>query len=203
MILHKVAHNYALALSQVAGLNLEQAEADLEAVRELVRSDVRFSIFLESPSIGREAKKKAFMKALEGKVQKAVLITCLILIEHRRTQFIAEVFEAFRNIVDDILGRTYVEVTVAKALESGEQAIDKALQESVIQKLDANRSAFGLKANKELHYTVKSKVNSELLAGIKMRVGDYIFDGTVARNLVQWRDVAVEHPLAVENAFSE
>lgn len=203
MIFNKVAHNYALALSQVQGLNLEQAEEDLHAVRDTLRTDTKFSVFVQSPSISRDVKKGAFRKALDGKIQKAVLHLCMILIERRRMQILPEVFVSFRQIVDELLGRTYVDVAVAKILHTAEAPLDDALRQLVIAKIDQNRLAFGLPAEKKLNYTMSTKVDPELLAGIRVRVGDYIFDGTVARNLIQWHDVAAVHPLDVARAFTE
>lgn len=203
MIFNKVAHNYALALSQVQGLNLEQAEEDLHAVRDLLRADARFTVFVQSPSISRDTKKQAFRKALEGKIQQAVLNTCMILIDRRRMNFMPEIFVSFRHIVDELLGRTYVDVVVAKNLHSAEAPIDDALKDIILQKIDKNRAAFGLHANKKLNYTMSVKLDPELLAGIRVRVGDYIFDGTVARNLIKWHDVAAVHPLDVAKAFTE
>lgn len=203
MIFDKVAHNYALALSQVSGLNLEQAEEELSAIRELLRADARFSVFVQSPSIASDKKKAAFRKALEGKVQQAVLNLCMILIERRRMEILPELFVSFRQIVDELLGRTYVEVKIAKALESEAVPLDAALKELILKKIDENRLAFGLPKDKKLNYTINVKVDPELLAGIRVRVGDYIFDGTVARNLIKWHDVAAVHPLDVAKAFIE
>ncbi|HMV35258.1 MAG TPA: ATP synthase F1 subunit delta [Turneriella sp.] len=203
MIFNKVAHNYALALSQVQGLNLEQAEEDLHAVRDMLRTDQKFSVFVQSPSISRDIKKNAFRKALEGKVQKAVLSICMILIERRRMELMPELFVSFRHIVDELLGRTYIDVTVAKTLNTNETPLDEALRDSVIKKIDENRAAFGLPKDKKLNYTMSVKIDPELLAGIRVRVGDYIFDGSVARNLIKWHDVAAVHPLDVAKAFTE
>jgi F-type H+-transporting ATPase subunit delta len=203
MISNKVAHNYALALSQVQGLNLEQAEEELHAIRDLLRAEEKFSVFVQSPSIGRDAKKNAFRKALEGKVQKAVLNTCMILIERRRMELVPELFVSFRHIVDELLGRTYIDVAVAKTLHTNEALLDDSLRDLVIKKIDENRTAFGLPKDKKLNYTMSVKLDPELLAGIRVRVGDYIFDGTVARNLIKWHDVAAVHPLDVAKAFTE
>ena len=203
MIFNKVAHNYALALSQVSGLNLEQAEEDLHAIRDALRSDEKFSIFVQSPSISRATKRKAFSAALEGKVQKAVLSMCLILVERRRMRFLPEIFVSFRHIVDEILGRTYVDVLIAKNLNTEAAPLDDAMKQAILDKIEKNRAAFGLHATKKLNYTMSVKVNPELLAGISVRVADYIFDGTVARNLIHWHDVAAVHPLDVSKAFSD
>jgi F-type H+-transporting ATPase subunit delta len=203
MIFNKVAHNYALALSQVQGLNLEQAEEDLHAIRDMLRAEEKFSVFVQSPSIGRDIKKNAFRKALEGKVQKAVLNVCMILIERRRMELVPELFVSFRHIVDELLGRTYIDVAVAKTLHTNEALLDDSLRDLVIKKIDENRTAFGLPKDKKLNYTMSVKLDPELLAGIRVRVGDYIFDGTVARNLIKWHDVAAVHPLDVAKAFTE
>jgi F-type H+-transporting ATPase subunit delta len=201
-MINKAAHNYALALSQVKGVDLKKAEDDLHTVRNTLREDARFTIFLESPSISTEAKKKALVGAFSGKIQKSVLDVILILTQKRITALIADIFSAYRKVLDQLLGRTYIDVAVAKDI-SGNGGIDDQLRDSIIKKVDTNRAAFGLVAGKELTYDISVKVDPALLAGVRVRVADYIFDGTVARNLIHWHDVAVVHPLDMSKAFSE
>jgi len=195
------AHNYALALSQIPGIDLKTIEEELHLVRNALREDDRFAIFLASPRIGTEAKKKALTAMLSGKVQKAVLNLCLILTEKRKTALLSAIFIAYRKVLDGILGRTYIDVTVAKEITPG--GIDEELKQAIVKKVDSNRAAFGLVADKALQYDVSVKLNPELLAGVRVRVADYIFDGTVARNLVHWHDVAVAHPIDVAKAIAE
>ncbi len=195
----KAAQNYAIALSEVAGLDLKAAEDELHAVRDVLRGDVKFGVFLQSPSISTAAKKKALTATFSGKVQKPVLNMCMILTEKRRMQFIPEIFAAYRKVLDGILGRTYVDIAVAKDLANG--GIDDELKQLIIKKVDTNRAAFGLDATKTLHYDVSVKVNPELLAGVRVRIADYIYDGTVARDLIHWHDVAAVHPIDATKAF--
>jgi ATP synthase F1 delta subunit len=195
----KATHNYALALAQVQGLDLKAAEDDLHLVRNALREDPKFTVFLESPSIPTAAKKKALTAMLTGKVQKAVLSLCLILTEKRRMTMFSDIFVAYRQVLDGILGRTYVDITVAKDFGNG--GIDDELKQAIIKKVDTNRAAFGLESGKTLHYDVSVKVNPELLAGVSVRVADYIYDGTVARNLIHWHDVAAVHPIDASKAF--
>ncbi|MCS6972522.1 MAG: ATP synthase F1 subunit delta [Leptospiraceae bacterium] len=203
MIPHKAAHNYALALAQIDNLPLEQAEAELQAIRDALRADPRFTVFMESPAISTEARKAALRKALGGKVLPAVMNLCLILAERRRMHLIPSILVAFRQVVDGLLGRTYIDVVVAHVLNTPESPLDSELAELIVRRIDENRAAFGLPVGKKLNYTMNVKLNTELLAGIRIRVGDYVFDGTVARNLLRWRDVAAAHPLDVEKAFSD
>ncbi|HRP68830.1 MAG TPA: F0F1 ATP synthase subunit delta, partial [Turneriella sp.] len=131
--------------------------------------------------------------------QPQILSLCLILIEKRKQVLIHDIFIAYRSVLDNILGRTYVEVTVAKELASG--GIDDTLKQAIIQKVDTHRAAFGLESAKRLTYEVNVKLNPELLAGVRVRVADYIFDGTVERNLIHWRDKAVLRPINAQKAF--
>lgn len=197
----KAAHNYALALTQVQGLDLKAAENELHLVRNALREDSRFTVFLESPRIPTAAKKKALTAMLTGKVQKAILNLCLILTEKRRMQLLSEVFVAYRKVLDVILGRTYVDITVAKDLGNG--GIDDELKQTIIKKVDSNRAAFGLESGKTLQYDVSVKVSPDLLAGVRVRVADYIYDGTVARDLIHWHDVAAVHPIDAAKAFAD
>ncbi|MBS0617366.1 MAG: ATP synthase F1 subunit delta [Spirochaetes bacterium] len=195
------AHNYALALSQIPGLDLKTVEEELHLVRNALREDDRFAIFLASPRISTAAKKKALTAMLSGKVQKAVLNLCLILTEKRKTVLLSAIFIAYRKVLDGILGRTYIDVTVAKEIAPG--GIDEELKQAIVKKVDSNRPAFGLVAGKALQYDVSVKLNPELLAGVRVRVADYIFDGTVMRNLIHWHDVAIAHPIDVAKAIAE
>lgn len=197
----QAAFNYALALSQVPGVDLRQAEEDLHGIRDALRSDPHFAVFLQSPRISTAAKKKALSTVFTGRVQKVVLNMLLILTERRRTQIIPDIFFAYRKVLDGLLGRTYVDITVAKDIGNG--GIDDELKQLIIKKVDTNRSAFGLEEGKKLQYDVSVKINTELLAGVRVRVGDYIFDGTVARNLIHWHDMAATKPLDMTKAFSE
>lgn len=197
----KAAYNYALALSEVEGLDLKVAEDELHLVRNALREDARFTVFLESPRIGTAAKKKALTAMLTGRVQKAVLNLCLILTEKRKMSLLSDIFVSYRKVLDGILGRTYVDITVAK--EIGPGGIDDELKQAIVKKVDTNRQAFGLESGKALNYDVSVKVNPELLAGVRVRVADYIFDGTVARNLIHWRDVAAVHPIDVTKVIAD
>lgn len=201
MIANKAAQNYALALSQVTGLDLKAAEDELHGVRDVLKTDTKFAVFLQSPGISTAAKTKALSKVFSGKLQAPVMSILLILTEKRKTVLIPEIFVAYRKVLDNILGRTYVDITVAKDMGNG--GIDDELKAAILKKVDTNRLAFGLHVNKTLHYDVSVKIHPELLAGVRVRVADYIFDGTVARNLIHWHDVAAVHPLNVEKAFAD
>jgi F-type H+-transporting ATPase subunit delta len=160
---------------------------------------------LQSPGISTAAKKKALTATFSGKVQQPVLSMCLILAEKRRMQFIPEIFAAYRKVLDGILGRTYVDIAVARDFTDGRAGanggIDDELKALIIKKVDTNRAAFGLEARKTLQYDVSVKVNPGLLAGVRVRVADYIYDGTVARDLIHWHDVAAVHPIDAQKAF--
>jgi F0F1-type ATP synthase delta subunit len=54
----KAAQNYAIALSEVAGLDLKAAEDELHAVRDVLRSDVKFSVFCNPPAFPLRQRKR-------------------------------------------------------------------------------------------------------------------------------------------------
>ena len=81
--------------------------------------------------------------------------------------------------------------------------IDDELKQTIIKKVDSNRAAFGLESGKTLQYDVSVKVSPDLLAGVRVRVADYIYDGTVARDLIHWHDVAAVHPIDAAKAFAD
>lgn len=166
---HPVAQAYASALLEVG---LKKKEADLyreqlAALAATVEGDAQIQIFLESPKIRRSDKKAAIEKALSGQVSEAVLNLIRILIDRGRQELIDDITHAYQERMDLMAGRVNVTITSATELSS---VIREALVGAITDKL-----------NKKVVST--ERVDSGLLAGLTIQIGDLVVDGSLRTQL--------------------
>lgn len=164
-----VSRNYAEALFELAA-RADQREEYGEAMEQMARllaenSDVR--LFLETPRIDVREKKKVLKSVLGEAVPKDVLNFIQITIDKRRQALLQGISRAYQDLLDEFMGRTHVEVTVARSYS--EDDLD-ALTERLSALLGKRAVA---------HVRVKP----EVLGGILLRTGDTVYDGTLRRRL--------------------
>lgn len=163
-----IARNYADTLLTLAQRNGGSATAQeflvaAEELAALLQAEPRIRAFLSTPSISSDAKKNALRGALAGRVPELFLRFVLIVVDKRRDALLREIALAYRERVDEMMGRLRVDVDIS-------HAPDAALQEEIRQALQAR---FG----REVIPTFT--VDPELLGGMVLKVGDQILDGSV------------------------
>ena len=163
-----IARNYADTLLTLAERNGGAAAAQeflvaAEELATLLATEPRVRAFLATPAVSLDAKKAALRGALGGRVPELFLRFVLVVVEKRRQNLLREIALAYRERVDEMMGRLRVDVTIALAP-------DAALQEEIRQGLQAR---FG----REVIPTFM--VDPELLGGMVLQVGDQILDGSV------------------------
>ncbi|CAN5725356.1 F0F1 ATP synthase subunit delta [soil metagenome] len=168
-----IARNYASALFELAARENETESygAGLDAVVALLDEVPGFREFLETPRIDAEQKKKVLRDSLEGRVPTHVLNFILLVVDKRRQRVLDRIATEYRDILDQSLGRSHVEVHVARPLGEGE-----------LSEIAAELSRI---LGKEAIPHVR--VKPELVGGIVFRSGDTIFDGSVRRRLQRMR----------------
>jgi len=168
-----IARNYASALFDLATRE-GQAEAygeGLHAVVALLDEVAGFREFLETPRIDAKQKKDVLRQSLEGRVPAHVMNFILLVVDKRRQRVLDEIASAYTGLLDQSLGRSHVEVQVARPLGDEE-----------ISDISAELSRI---LGKEAIPHVR--VKPELLGGIIFRSGDTIFDGSMRRRLQRMR----------------
>ncbi|MSR22881.1 MAG: ATP synthase F1 subunit delta, partial [Gemmatimonadetes bacterium] len=111
-----VARSYALALFELADRDgrIEEFGDGLQGVAALLDESRDARLFLETPRIQREEKKRALRKVLEGKLPAPVLNFLFLVIDKRRQRLIRVMNREYQLLVDDRLGRAHVEVSLAR-----------------------------------------------------------------------------------------
>lgn len=168
-----VARNYAEALFELGEKHgrLEEFGAGLAEIARVLDEVPEFRLFLDTPRVEKEEKKRVLRERLEGRVPDLVLNFVLLTVDRRRQRLLRQMNREYRALLDEKLGRAHVEVTLAhepdaRTLEAVTARLSSVLGKQVVPHV---------------------RVNPELLGGVVFRSGDTVFDGSVRRRLEQMK----------------
>ncbi len=169
-----LALRYAAALADVAldQKNAEGIKGDLNSFAEALASSSDLRNLLLSPAISNEAKQSAIARLAEAmKLTPAVRNFVYLLIDHRRTEMLGEIQQAFESELNARLGIADAEVTSAQRLSDSERReLTAALERRTGKKIEA-----------------RFREDESLLGGAVVRVGSTIYDGSVRQRLTRLR----------------
>ncbi len=164
---------YAKALigaGETAG-NTESVLGELDSVVEVLAQLPALQQTLESPRVPLEVKQRLLDSSFGGKVSAQSLRFLKVAARRGRLDCLPAIARAARQQFNQMRGR--VEVHVQSADELDEQAIETVksmLQERLGREVELQLS-----------------VDSELIAGLVVRVGDTVYDGSLANRLLKLR----------------
>ncbi|WP_136607173.1 F0F1 ATP synthase subunit delta [Paenibacillus dokdonensis] len=163
------AKRYAKALFEVAAQQQKtlEVEQELKAVVEAITANADVQQFISTPNISISVKLDVLKKALQDKVSQPVVSTIELLIERGRADILSDLLDSYIRIEGESLG--IADATVYSTYPLSEQE-----QESVA-------AQFGALANKKIR--VSNVVDKSLLGGVKVMIGDKLYDGTLAGKL--------------------
>lgn len=164
-----ISRNYAEALFELAqkhGL-LDAFQEGIESVARLLDENPDFRRFLETPRIDAAVKKDVLRKAFGEALPRPLLNFILITVDKRRQRLLREISREFHTLMDEHLGRTHVEVQVAREL--GSETVE--------------RMAEKLSDLLETEAIPHIRVRPEILGGVVVRTGDRVYDGSLRRRL--------------------
>ncbi|GEN89560.1 F0F1 ATP synthase subunit delta [Oceanobacillus sp. FSL W8-0428] len=164
-----VAKRYADALFRlgVEQQKLEQFAADLKVVKPVFQNDKKLAKFLTHPKIDNAKKKQLVVEAFQG-LDKTVLNTLQLLVDRHRTSIIPTIIDEYISLVNDAKGMADATVYSTRSLSDEEKS---QLERSFAVRL--GKSAVQL----------NNIVDPSILGGVKIRVGNTIYDGTVKGKL--------------------
>ncbi|MEH7299152.1 MULTISPECIES: F0F1 ATP synthase subunit delta [Neobacillus] len=164
-----VAKRYASALFQIAKEQqiLSTVEEELRVVKEVLQYNADLKAVLKSSKLTID-KKKEVIKAAFVSINSYVLNTLLILIDRHREDEIVEVVDQFIELSNNEMGIAEAEVFSIRPLTDAERA--------------AISTTFAAKIGKK-SLRIENIVDSELLGGVKLRIGNRIYDGSLRGKL--------------------
>lgn len=165
-----LAQRYAAAIADVA-LERNAAEQTRKEVREfteLFSASVELRNFLSNPAVARESKHAVIEKLVERLGASVMLRNFLfVLVDNRRVRLLPQIREALETHLNERLSLVDAQVTSAWEL-TAEQKSELA---AALERLTGKR----VKA----HYDQ----DPDLLAGLVVRIGSTIYDGSVRFHL--------------------
>jgi F-type H+-transporting ATPase subunit delta len=132
---------------------------------------------LAAPRVPVDAKLSMLDEALADKTSVTFLNFLKVVCKHRRFECIRAMHRATHQLFDEMTGRVAVEIRTASPLDESSQLQVAARLEQVLGK----------------KVTVTARVDEGLIGGIEVRVGDTIYDGSLAGRLKSLRTAAVEN----------
>lgn len=171
----QVARVYAEALLNAAqnANQVNEVLADFEALLHSVEqpgSDLRR--FFASGIISRDVRAGVLHKAFEGRAHPLLLNFLLVVNEHDRMTLVPAILFEMKQLYDQRQRRLPVVVHSAVPLHDDQlERIRQTVRESL-----------------KLEPVIESKIEPDLLGGILIRIGDWVFDGTVRTKLNELRN---------------
>lgn len=169
---------YAKALlgaAENAG-NAEQVLSELDSlIHDVIGKLPQFEAALTSPRVGVAEKEALLDRALSGKVSPQLLIFLKVVARHGRLDALRAIRVVAGRLLNEMRGRVEVQLHTASPMDS-------ATRQSVQDRL---RTALGREVD------LREQVDPELLGGMQIRIGDTVYDASLATQLDRWRDSAV------------
>lgn len=168
------AKRYAKAVFDLASESgeLDKITSEFRALGALVDSSAELKLALSNPMVD-PAERKALMKAILDRSGVSVLTknAVLLITDQRRSDVLPQIAEDLARLSDEKAGRIQAEVTSAAALSEPQyQRVSASLEKLTGRKISLAR-----------------KVDASLIGGVVVRVGDRVFDGSVATRLRELR----------------
>jgi F-type H+-transporting ATPase subunit delta len=171
----RVARVYAEALLDAAQKQ-DAAATVLEELHSLVQDvcakNPKFEAFLTSYAIGREQKAEVLHKVFSGRATPLLVNFLLVLNQHQRLELLRPTLREYRDLHD--LRARRIRVKVRSAIPLGDDQ-----REHLVREL---HEAFRLEP------ILEEQVAPELLGGLTVRMGDWLYDASVSTQLETLRN---------------
>ena len=169
-----VAKRYASALADVtlAEFSADRAKADLRSFVDAFYEAADLRHFLDSPAVGRDVKHKVLTELMARmRLDTSVHNFILLIVDHRRTESLRDMLQAYQEELNARLGIAEAEITSARPLSASEK--------------DQLTAALARRTGKKIepHFSE----DKSLLGGAVVRVGSTVYDGSVREQLVRMR----------------
>ena len=164
-----VATAYAKPLLELAN-EQNQAEAigqELRGLREILESNPTFAEFLSNPGVSEAERAEVLKRTFEGRASPLLFNFLRVLNARGRAGLIAQVSQAYDDLLDELFGKIEVDVTVAQRLTPEE--------------LEEVRRRVSQALGKEA--VVHQYLDESIIGGLLLRVQDRLIDASVRSQL--------------------
>jgi F-type H+-transporting ATPase subunit delta len=155
---------------------LEEVNADFEAVIGVLSQHRAFFDMLRLGAIPDEEQAKLFQRLFKDKAAPLFVNFLTVVALHGRARYLKAMWNAFCEMVDAHLGRARVTVSTAAALDDA----------------TTNRLTEGLQKALGLQPLLQPTIESALIGGVMLRVGDTVYDGSISTQLEKVRSQMID-----------
>lgn len=168
-----VAKRYARALLETAREAGQVAPIgdDLKAAVSAIADNVDFGRLLSHPNVDLKTKLQLLEQAFQGKVADSVLRTLQLIVERGRAAILGDLVTEYWNIANEALGQAEAVVTTPVPLTEKEA--------------EEIRDRFGKLTGKTIK--IENVVDPHILGGVRVRIGDRLYDGSLSGKLERLR----------------
>ncbi|MEK3764614.1 F0F1 ATP synthase subunit delta [Solibacillus sp. FSL K6-4121] len=172
-----VANRYAQATFELAIKQnvLTEVSADLQELTKVMALNEEFIALLSAPKISTDRKKELIAQVLTG-AQPIVINMIQFLIEKKRLNELSAVAEQYQTLAAAAQGSADAKVYSTRELTAGERAEISASFSKLVGKEQLN---------------ITNIIDASLIGGVRVQIGNYIFDSTVASKLEDLKRVLV------------
>ncbi|MCZ8523360.1 MULTISPECIES: F0F1 ATP synthase subunit delta [Paenibacillus] len=164
-----VAKRYAKALFEIANEQgrIAQVEEELKAVVSTLKQNADFYKLIKHPAIGAAAKADMLKQVFTTSLSETTFNTLSLLIEKGREELLEAMVGYYVRIASEALNQANATVYTPVELNAEEQS--------------HIASSFGKITGKQIRVT--TVLDKSLLGGIRVRIGDRLYDGSLSGKL--------------------
>ncbi len=164
-VVERYARTFLLAGKQADAL--KDLEKDFLLVKEVLKMNPEFQAFIKNPVISSEDKELVIKKSFESKVSLLTIHILQLLIKKNRLELLAPVLDEFQNVLDthnNVVKGTVYSVTPLEDSQLSEITKKYEQRNNIVHIFD-------------------NKIDSSLLGGFVVRVGDKVEDLSLQNKL--------------------
>lgn len=160
-----VSKRYATALFEIAKDNnsTEQIQSELKDLVTVMKENKEFSKLFFHPVINKADKKDMADKIFRDKISNTTLNFLLLLVDKKREGLTEEISELFDKMVNNLHSKVVAKVYTAIEVQKAELDVLKQRLESYLSK----------------NVEMETYVDSSILGGVLVKIGDRVIDGTI------------------------
>lgn len=174
MLNRSVARRYAEAFFSIAQEQnkIDQFQQELEKLVQVIEETENLKEYLAHLLVPANEKKEMVAKIFTDQISSTTLNFLNVLIDKRREAYITTIAVEYRDMADE--SRNIAKADLIAAQEVSEEDV----------KMLAEKLSVSMGKTVQL----KVSVDPSLLGGVKIRLGDQIIDGTVAKKLAMLKE---------------
>ncbi len=168
-VTERLADKYALAIFSLAE---EQNSVDaiynrLLEIKNVFADNSELHGFINNPLVPKKSKKEVLQTVFAGNIEDILLNFILVLVDKNRIALYDVICKAYLGLLNERNGILEVKVTTARPLSAEQE--------------DQVKNKVGRLLNKDI--VLNKRVDSKIMGGIIIQIGDKLVDGSIARRL--------------------